>query len=408
MEKPNLLFITPTVPNSRGNGRSIRAYNFLQALSSKYSIYLLVVSHSFRSQQITSTVSGFCKDIKYIPVKPIKDIWIIIQFTMLKFFPKLFPRFFSKPPEWIYITKQRIKFVSRAFSGINFDVIHVFRLYMTPFAGAYLNKAFHGTYELDLDDIESLTRDSLSRLYLINNDKKRASLLEHESKVYEFIERNLLPVFDRIFVCSDADKLTINNRYECKQVEVVPNIVKIPLNLPEKTAAKTFSFLFVGAFQYYPNYDGIIYFCDKILPLIRQKVGQEFNVKVAGSGIPKKLARILLQIPEVKIVGHVLDLQPIYGDSDTVIVPIRAGGGTRIKVLEAFSYRKPLVSTSIGVEGINVKNGEHVLLGDTPEEFAHHCIQIMLDPEIRKKLTKNAFVLIKTFYNLEAIKQKIL
>ncbi len=120
--------------------------------------------------------------------------------------------------------------------------------------------------------------------------------------------------------------------------------------------------------------------------------------------MPEKAARKLAGIPEVDVLGYVENLAPSYCEANAVIVPIRGGGGTRIKVLEAFSFRKPVVATSTGVEGIDVESGRGVLIGDTPEEFASHCAAVMTDRRLRERLAENGFSLANLRYSPERLK----
>src|SRR5205814_10238117 len=97
------------------------------------------------------------------------------------------------------------------------------------------------------------------------------------------------------------------------------------------------------------------------------------------------------------------DAAPCYRAADAIVVPVRAGGGTRIKVLEAFSYRRPVVSTSIGIEGIDAHDAEHVLLADTADVFAEQCVRLMRDAALAERLTEDALSLVKRAYSLEAV-----
>jgi len=103
----------------------------------------------------------------------------------------------------------------------------------------------------------------------------------------------------------------------------------------------------------------------------------------------------------------VVDTGPIYEYSDAVVIPIRAGGGTRIKALEAFAYRKPVISTSVGVEGIAANHEQHILIGDTAEDFARQCVRVMRDSSIGKNLVENSFSLVQSSYNFEVIKERL-
>jgi glycosyltransferase involved in cell wall biosynthesis len=94
-------------------------------------------------------------------------------------------------------------------------------------------------------------------------------------------------------------------------------------------------------------------------------------------------------------------------DSDAVVVPVRAGGGTRIKILEAFSFQRPVVSTSTGTEGIAARDGEHLLIGDSPEKFAEQCLRLMGDPALGACLAANARRLDEEEYSMEALARKM-
>jgi glycosyltransferase involved in cell wall biosynthesis len=107
------------------------------------------------------------------------------------------------------------------------------------------------------------------------------------------------------------------------------------------------------------------------------------------------------------MIGEVPDIAPWYQNSTAVVVPVRAGGGTRIKVLEAFSHRRAVISTSIGMEGVDAVDDEHVLIANTPELFAERCVRLMADRVLRDRLAENAFSLFRHCYSAVAIKRTI-
>ena len=162
----------------------------------------------------------------------------------------------------------------------------------------------------------------------------------------------------------------------------------------------------MGTLGYYPNEDGLRYFCSCVLPLMRQMAPRVFNVTIVGTGATDGIQQLTHE-PEVRLVGAVPDVAPYYRDADAIVVPVRAGGGTRIKVLEAFSYRRPVVSTSIGIEGIDAHDAEHVLLADTADVFAEQCVRLMRDAALAERLTENALSLVRRAYSLEAVARTV-
>ena len=399
MSKPKLLFVTPVPPCITGPGISIRAYNNLRALSIEYEIYLLIIKVSgFRSPALGPEVLEMCHEIALYTINPIE--YFLKKGISIIFWPR-------KPRELLFLTRNRLRRINQSFSGIHFDMIHVFRLYMVPYVKETLELNSRQYLQLDLDDIESITRRRLSKLYELNGERRLSRLVGREASQYEEIEREQLPLFDQVCVCSEGDKHKIYEKYKYNQVKVVPNIIGIP-NLREHERKSTlFNFLFVGSLGYYPNRDAAIYFCDQILPIIRKHAPMAFSFKIVGMDVPNKFAYYLSKFPEVDLIGPVVDTGPIYEYSDAVVIPIRAGGGTRIKALEAFAYRKPVISTSVGVEGIPVNHEQHILIGNTAEDFARQCVRIMLDSSIGKNLVENSFSLVQSSYNFEVIRERL-
>ncbi len=402
--RPRLLYITPAVPKSTGNGASMRAYSVLKALSSQYSVYLLVVSTFFENNPPGRDVSEMCRDVIYLAPGRGMDFSLTTRLRAHQIAPNFFSRCSSRPMEWLYITPKRLKTVARMFRGIQFDIIHAFRLYMAPYALLFRGKDFSGVCQLDLDDIESLTRERLSGLFALNGKAEMSARMASEATKYKDIEKSVLTGFDRVFVCSSLDRERLSQQYQCKRVEVIPNVVQIPEEETKESKSTPFTFLFVGSLSYYPNSEGIMYFCERVLPLLRRKAHSEFIVTIVGEGISRKDASSLSRIKGVNLIGRVGDVSPCYRNAHSVLIPIRAGGGTRVKALEAFAYKRPVVSTTIGVEGIDVQHEKHLLIADAEEMFAENCLRIMTDRALRKRLADNAFHLVAECHNMERLK----
>jgi glycosyltransferase involved in cell wall biosynthesis len=312
------------------------------------------------------------------------------------------------PPEWIYVTKNRMQVLSRIFPGTYFETVHIFRLYTFAFHQHFPYATKPSLVQLDLDDIESQCRRRLGKLYRRNGHKIAAEALSREADLYEHLERQLLSTPDRVFVCSEQDRSFILRHYECRNIELLPNVVQTPPNIHmERAHPGPFSFLFLGALHYYPNEEGIRYFCREVLPRIKQDIKRDFVVRIAGRGSSKRLRRYLASLHQVDFLGEVPDVKPCYADSDAVIVPIRAGGGTRIKVLEAFAHKRPVVSTHLGAEGIMAEHDKHLLLASDTEGFVRHCVRLMKNPELRRRLTTGAFELVCQTYNPNIMKKTL-
>jgi glycosyltransferase involved in cell wall biosynthesis len=285
---------------------------------------------------------------------------------------------------------------AKLFQGVSFREVHVFRLYMAPFAERYLEggAAAGPTCRLDLDDHESRTRSGLAALHSAAGDEDAASIERAEADKYASLERQELRRFHRVYVCSEDDRRALARYQGPRRVVVIPNAVRIPASVAAGRRHSGFTFLFVGTLGYYPNEDAAIFFCTEVLPRVRAEAGRRVRVLIAGSN-PSARVRALARERDVTVAGAVPDLAPHYAAADAVVVPLRAGGGTRIKVLEAFGYRRPVVATTIGAQGIEATPGTHLLIGDTSHAFAEQCLQLIQTPSLGRSLAARAFQFVK-------------
>jgi glycosyltransferase involved in cell wall biosynthesis len=375
--KPDLLYLSPVVPGLGGNGLAMRAGTVLELLSAHYTVHLLIAPlYAAFDPRVPERLARLCRSSVIVPPVPLAPRWS--GWLRTWFGPK--PVFATTP----------------------FAVVHVFRLSMLPFAEPYLNRFRHRpSRHLDMDDIESVTRSRIAELYRSNGEFAAADYEEAKARRQEAVENEALQRFDRVYVCSEIDGQKLSGR-TAAEVLVLPNAIRIPEGVRARPTGGLFSFLFIGTLGYYPNQDAVRYFCTEIVPRIRERASAPFLVNIVGFGDMRSL-RPLVRIPEVRLIGAVPDVRPWMEETDAVVVPLRAGGGTRIKILEAFSFQRPVVSTSTGREGIAARDDEHLLIGDTPERFAEQCLRLMGDRALGARLAANARRLAESEYSMEAL-----
>jgi glycosyltransferase involved in cell wall biosynthesis len=156
---------------------------------------------------------------------------------------------------------------------------------------------------------------------------------------------------------------------------------------------------------YEPNDDAAQYFCRDILPVIRRTV-PAVELWIVGRD-PSSAVRALAS-DTVHVTGRVDDVVPYYQRSAVAIVPLRAGGGTRLKILEAMALGRPVVTTSIGCEGLDVRDNDHVVTADTAESFAARTVQLLNSAELRQAIAARARELVVTQYDWDAIAGQLL
>jgi glycosyltransferase involved in cell wall biosynthesis len=159
--------------------------------------------------------------------------------------------------------------------------------------------------------------------------------------------------------------------------------------------------VFTGSMDWYPNEDAVAYFVDAILPRIRQVV-PEVSLTVVGRNPTPRMRRIGEQAG-VRVTGTVDDVRPHVADAAVCVVPLRVGGGTRLKIFEALAMEKAVVSTSIGAEGLPVISGEHAVIADEPDEFARAVVRLLRHPDERRRLGTAGRRLVEERYSWQEV-----
>jgi glycosyltransferase involved in cell wall biosynthesis len=163
--------------------------------------------------------------------------------------------------------------------------------------------------------------------------------------------------------------------------------------------------VYVGNMGYRPNVDAVTYFCQEILPLIRQEIpAAEFWI-VGNQPLPEVYD---LQNDYVHVTGRVEDVRPYYEKSTVCVIPLRASGGTRLKILESMALGRPVGSTSVGSEGIEIRDGENILIGDDPQTFARQTVRLLQEEALWQNISNHARQFVLDHYDWDAITERLL
>jgi glycosyltransferase involved in cell wall biosynthesis len=251
-----------------------------------------------------------------------------------------------------------------------------------------------GPTVVDLDDLED--RKILSRLAAVEADEAGPRTAPHprggirsvqatmNAARWARLQRSVSGAVERVALCSDLDA----TRSGLANVAVIPNGYDAPAHPVGRPAvADPPTLLLAGNYLYPPNADAAGFLVTEILPLLGQHVGP---VRIRLVGEPNESVDALGRPPEVSVVGHVASMEPELARADVVVVPVRYGSGTRVKILEAAAQRIPVVSTTLGAEGLGFEDGRHLLVADTAAAFAAACGRLLRDPELRARLVDEA------------------
>jgi sugar transferase (PEP-CTERM/EpsH1 system associated) len=213
------------------------------------------------------------------------------------------------------------------------------------------------------------------------------------------LEQSTFRACDGVWVCSDIEGEMTRRVAPAEQVWVVPNGVDTAWFAPgQVVAAPTDPLLFFGRLDYFPNIDGLQYFVRDILPLLAG-VQPALRMSLVGAAATREVRDLVDRSPALRLTGRVPDVRSSLAGAAVVVVPLRVGGGTRLKILEALSMAKPVVSTSVGAEGLAVRDGEHLRIADSPSAFAAAVSELLADPAAARRLGENGRALMLQRYD---------
>ena len=295
-----------------------------------------------------------------------------------------------------YLSRELADKAARTAEAFQPDVVQIERSVMAPYierlspaARAKSILVFHDAAAQQYGRIASVERDPLVRI---------RSLLY--GRMMNRWEASYASRFRCCVAVSEADRRLLLNANPNLSIEVIPNGVDTRLLEPLPPMECSSDLVFVGSMGYAPNSDGAVWFCREVLPHIG-RLAEGVDLWIVGARPTPAVAA--LAGSNIHITGRVEDIVPLYRRSSVVIVPLRAGGGTRLKILEAMALGRPVVSTSVGAEGLNLVPGEHLLIADDPKDFAKQVVSLLSDPQLRLKLTRAARRIVAERYDWDGI-----
>ena len=261
-----------------------------------------------------------------------------------------------------------------------FEVLHTEFSHLGPFRLQ--------TKALKVLDAHNVEWDNFRRMHEVSAPGLRKLHYWAEYKKQRIDELKTCRAHDGIVATCERDLALFAQHLPHMRGAVVPNGVDLEYFRPSQAKAKPFHFVFTGHMAYVPNHDGVLWFLDNIWPRIVQKRPEARFAIVGKNPPPFLLAR---QSQSVRVTGAVADVRPHMEEASVYVVPLRMGGGTRLKIAEAMAMKKPLVTTRIGCEGMALRHEKTALLEDSPEGFASACLRLAENAALQKQLAEEAF-----------------
>ena len=406
MKQKKLLVLTQTLPSFGGQGTAMRLGNMLEALARHFDITLVCVSvdrathpEILAEHWKTLCASTICFNVAE-QGEPLRQRQRSTLARLLNPRPKLLSTW---PVDYVMDRLAQ-------FRGEHFDTVLVSRIRLMPLwraMQAQLGVSADGRI-LDLDDIESRSQALQVRMLGVGHLGRVGYALEWlEAKKLAREEARAFREMQRILLCSAEDRALLGKRFDAEQIAVIPNTIRVPAQLPARPMQAPLRLLFVGTLNYIPNENAVKWLTQEIMPAIRQRVGQDnAALTVVGRG-PTGWMREQAAAGAFALHADVPDVQPHYEACDAVVVPIRAGGGTRIKILEAFGYGRVVLSTTLGAEGIAAEDGKDLLIADSAAGFADAAASLLAEASLSQRLIANGRRRVMERYSTAACEQAI-
>jgi len=383
MHNGKALFITPVLPDAGGGGLAKRAHQWLEQLSRSWDVHVLAIPAQDRRARA-------------IPIESRAQ-----PGERVLYYGKPAGRLPSDLLGWRSASKDDAAFLAATYSGMRFAKIVCFRSYLVDIALCAQRLTQCPSLEVDMDDVESDARRSIARLAWLRGRWKKALLMTASSAFFRLKERQLGRRIAQLYVCSEEDAALLMRRSSAWQVKVLPNRLSIrtaPHPLPLPPAQQRRSLLFVGTLDYYPNEEAVRWVVKHLLPRLRSGGRERWTFHVAGFGGSPALLRQLREADGVIFHGSVEQVRPLYAAAAIAVAPLRAGGGTKLKVLEAMGFGRPVIASKEGVRGLKLENGTHYFHAETAEQYAQACERLAEEDAVYAALVHAARALLEAHY----------
>jgi glycosyltransferase involved in cell wall biosynthesis len=220
-------------------------------------------------------------------------------------------------------------------------------------------------------------------------------------RMYEY-EGRVSRAAGRIVAVSETDAREMQDLFQVKHVSVIPTGVNLEYFAPPDAIATKTDLVFVGSMDWMPNVDGVLWFVREVLPLIRRR-RPGCSLTIAGRLPPPEVRRLAQDDPAIRVTGTVPDIRPYVWEAAASIVPLRIGGGTRLKIYESMAAGVPVISTTVGAEGLSVHPTEDILIADSAEAFAKCALEVLEDAGRRQQIATAAREMVASRYSWEQV-----
>lgn len=372
-------------------GGKIRTYNMLKELKRAHHVTYLTLDDGSASADDRAKATEYCHELLCVPHQRRE------KFTP-GFYVELLLNLVSSQPYAIkkYTTAAMMREISELERKRAFDLLVCD--FLAP--AANVPRSLATPTVLFQHNVEAMI---WKRHYEVQaNAVKKAYLYGQWRKMWQF-EKEMCQRFDSVIAVSADDREQMKREYGAQAVFDVPTGVDTEFFRPSGTIETSpHNIVFTGSMDWLPNEDGIRFFMREIMPLIKSKV-PDSTLTVVGRNPPASLVEMSKSDSSLIVTGRVDDVRPYIEKAAAYVVPLRIGGGTRLKIFEAMAMEKAVVSTTIGAEGLPLANGVELLLADEPQAFADAVVKVLTDASCAAELGRQAAANVRQNHGWEPV-----
>jgi glycosyltransferase involved in cell wall biosynthesis len=376
-----ILFLSGWFPYPPNNGSKLRINHLLHGLANHYAVSLLSFVDQDETDIDLQAMHAICQTVQTVRRRPDQPSSLRARFSH-----------FSLTPSSIINTHsvEMANLITQTISTWNPDLVIASQLGTACYRNIFTQKpAVFEEVEVGLFyDRYRFANSLLKRLrYGLTWMKHRRYLA------------NLVQGYQACTVVSQREqRLLLKLGPSITIPEIIPNCINLPDYQEFEVNRQPNTLIFTGSFNYFPNYEGMLWFIEKVFPRILNRFPLTELTITGDCG-----NRAMPPSTNVSLTGYIPDVRPVIASSCISIAPILAGGGTRVKILEAMALHTPVVTTHKGAEGLEVQHGVNILIADTPEEFAFRILELLENPEKRRMLADNAYQLLQKKYEWSVV-----
>jgi polysaccharide biosynthesis protein PslH len=377
-DKPEALLISPVVPNV--GGRAMRTYAWLQTLQQRYRVHLWTADLNRvlpRTDLASFTEQLGVASIDVLPPvrKPrrLQRMWAMLRLSVAIQQPYL-------RTGWIVPERDAVVAMAARCGAASIGKVVVYRMYMDGVAECLRPlPAFQNTdWVIDLDDLESAAKGSMGRRMLAKGQWRRGAYLVLAGRQFAALETVVPRRYHTVHLAAHEDAEDLRQRCPGLNVQVFANRIPRTDRLPASTQA-CWTMLFAGSLSYYQNQDAVYFLLDEILPELRRRLSAPWRLIIAGGSAPAWMRARCAQQANVELVDSPADMHLLYARAHVALAPLRCGGGTRLKLIEAFALGRPVIGTANSVRGLFAQPDVHYAQAEDAGAYATQVIRLMTD-----------------------------